>query len=292
MYNVNQYPKSDTYGKEFETVRQFLLKHNESLKYIHFHWSRWEWMFARASFDVNDLDQILMIYEKDQLVALLSIEDETGPLFLVYDDVLSLKEYIISYLNKTNNHADLIIPNDQEMIDLLLNNDYQAMDWFDPVTRFSLDHFDIYEDPDYQFVSLEKDYRLDQIHQALWHGFDHKEPIIFSEETLSDRKRITSSPQFKKSYTFVAIHNDRYVAYAGIWYQIGTKTALIEPVATVPEHRKKGLARALIYHAIAAAQKDGATDIFVGSNRPFYLNMGFAPFDGAGRYKRIKKDSK
>lgn len=44
--------------------------------------------------------------------------------------------------------------------------------------------------------------------------------------------------------------------------------------------------------AIQKAQEDGATDIFVGSNRPFYLNMGFKPFDGAYRYGLINKDKK
>ncbi|MFU8793193.1 MAG: hypothetical protein ACNA7K_04130 [Acholeplasmataceae bacterium] len=234
MYHIKQYPKSKDYGHDFEAVRQFLLKHNESLSYIHFHWSRWEWMFARASFELEDLAHITMIYQNDTLVALLSIEDEPGALFLVYDDVYVLKKFIVDYLKKTNNTSDLFIINDLDMIDLLTKEGYEKKDWFDPVTRFERTEFDIIKHDDYAYVSLEEDYRLDQIHCVLWHGFDHMEPIMINEETLNDRRRMTSSPQFKKGYTFVAKHQDQYVAYAGIWYQKDTKTALIEPVATVP----------------------------------------------------------
>ncbi len=42
--------------------------------------------------------------------------------------------------------------------------------------------------------------------------------------------------------TFAIAHNE-YCAHCGLWYTTGD-TAYVEPVATVPEHRKQGLAKA------------------------------------------------
>jgi GNAT superfamily N-acetyltransferase len=286
MYYTKFYPKTKAYGKTFEDVRQFLLKHNEMLKNIHFHWSRWEWMFARDSFKTEDLSLITLFMKDNQIKGLLSIEDEPGVYFLVYDDNQELKDFIINYMVENNIQDDIIIPNDEDMKQRLLSLNYEQTDWIDPVTRLNDGPIELPETPGYDIVSLEEDYRLDQIHHALWRGFDHGDDVDYSKQNLEDRRHMTSSPNFKKYYTYVAVHNNQYVSYAGIWYEKGTKTALIEPVATVPEHRKKHLARACIYHAIQRAKNDGATDIFVGSNRSVYLNMGFQPFDNAIRFKK------
>ena len=44
--------------------------------------------------------------------------------------------------------------------------------------------------------------------------------------------------------TFAIAHNE-YCAHCGLWYTTGD-TAYVEPVATVPEHRKRGLAKAAV----------------------------------------------
>jgi hypothetical protein len=286
MYKIKQYPKDQSYHETFFEVILFLNKQNEKGKFIFFHWSRFEWMFARANFKEEDLSQITLFYKDEVLVGALIFEDEPGVFFVIYEDDIKLKEVITNYLFEKQIHDDLIIPNDLEMIKILEKNQYIQTDWIDPVTRFSIDKVDIMETPNYQIKSLLEDYRLDQIHYALWRGFNHGDDVIYSDENIKSRKQMTSSPNFKKHHTYVAIHENQYVSYAGIWYMEGSHSALIEPVATVPEHRQKGLARSCIYHAIMAARKDGATDIYVGSNRSVYLNMGFKPFDFAIRFKK------
>jgi GNAT superfamily N-acetyltransferase len=286
MYKIKQYPKDQSYHHTFFEVLSFLNIQNEKGKYTFFHWSRFEWMFARASFKQEELSQITLFYKNEALVGMLIFEDEPGVFFVVYEDDSQLKKAIVDYLFEKQINDDLIIPNDLEMIKLLEKKQYMQTDWIDPVTRFSIDKLDIPETPNYKIISLAEDYRLDQIHYALWRGFNHGDHVVYSEENLQNRKQITSSPNFRKQYTYVAIHENQFVSYAGIWYMKGTHSALIEPVATVPEHRQKSLARSCIYHAIMAARKDGATDIYVGSNRSVYLNMGFKPYDFAIRFKK------
>ena len=49
----------------------------------------------------------------------------------------------------------------------------------------------------------------------------------------------------------------------------------MEPVATVPEHRRKGLAAACLMEGIRRAGKKGAKRAIVLSSDSFYRNLGF-----------------
>jgi N-acetylglutamate synthase-like GNAT family acetyltransferase len=289
MYDIMHYPKDKSYTTWFHKVLEFLNKQNEDQKFLFFHWSRWEWMFARGSFEKDDLSNNVLFLLDGIIKAMIIFEDDPNVYFAIYEDNKQLKTQLAEYFNQHYPNKDLVIPQDQEMIELLQTYGYEKTDWIDPVTKFDLDQLKMPETLGYNIVSLEKDYRLDQIHYALYRGFNHGDDITYSKEKLLERKHETSSPHFKKKYTYVAIYDNQYVAYAGAWYKPNTKTALIEPVATVPEHRKKHLARACVYQAIKAVVADGAKYVFVGSNMKVYLNMGFKDFDFAIRFKKISK---
>jgi hypothetical protein len=287
MYQVTNYPQKKGYTKEFFEVLNFLKALNDKYQYITFHWSRWEWMFARDGFDEMDLSTIAIFRQDNEIKGLILIEDEPNLLFLIYEFEDYIREEILNYIIRNDLRQDLVVPEDELMINLLKDNRYYQTEWKEPVTKFSKGDFKVPEIEGYSIVSLERDYRLDQIHHALWRGFNHGDDIDYSKENLEGRRHMTSSPNFKKKYTYVAIKDGKYQSYAGIWYLNNTKTALIEPVATVPEHRRKGLAEACILNCIKVAKEDGAKDIFVGSNQPFYLHMGFEHFAWAYRFKKI-----
>ena len=287
MYQIIHYPKDKSYGTYFKKLVEFLNRHNEHHEFIHFHWSRWEWMFARDSSKEEDLEHISLFIKDDEIKGAFIFEDDPNDVyFAVYDDEKQLKVEMITYFKMRNPNKDVIVPNDEEIISLLEKIDYEKTDWIDPVTRFSLNDFEVPETPGYNIVSLAEDYRLDQIHHALYRGFNHGDDITYTEKDLLGRKYETSSPHFSKAYTYAAVYENKFVSYAGVWYMPGTKTVLVEPVATTPEHRRNYLARACIYACIKAVMKDGAKDVFVGSNRDVYLNMGFKPFSHATRYKK------
>lgn len=52
-------------------------------------------------------------------------------------------------------------------------------------------------------------------------------------------------------------------------------TAYVEPVATVPEHRKRGLAKTVVYEACSRAHALGAKRAIVLSDQAFYFRIGF-----------------
>ena len=291
-YTVEHYPKNHAYHETFFEVISFLKRKNDEFRFLTFHWSRFEWMFARDCMKDEDLDQIIIFRDDEQKICgLLSFEDNPGTWFAVYDQYPELKLKMLDYFDQQLK-GELIIPDDLLMDEWLQQKGYaKHEDWRDPISWFSLDDFDLPLCEGYTFKSLEEDYRLDQVHHALWLGFNHGPDITYTAQEIEDRRSMTSSPHFKKRYTYVAHHEGHYVCYAGIWFIEGSKTALIEPVATVPEHRRKGLAQACIYHAIRAAKKDGAKHVFVGSHTKFYQDIGFRLYDGAYLYQKKKKDS-
>lgn len=284
-FHMTCYPADKSYHETFHQVVRFLNVFNEKHEFLHFHWSRWEWMFARDNIKIEDLKQIkLFLDDQNEIKGLLTFEDEPGVWFLIFQDDLELKKEMVKYLIQDHPKDDIIIPKDLEMIHLLEKESYEKIDWTDPIAKFNLKSFEIPETKGYEIKSLTDDYKLDQIHYALWHGFNHLEEITYTKQDLEDRRHMTSSPNFKKSLTFVAHQDGHYVSYAGIWHLNHSKTALVEPVATVPKHRRKGLSKSCIYHAIKEALKDGAVDIFVGSTQKFYYDIGFIPYYEAFRY--------
>ena len=57
-------------------------------------------------------------------------------------------------------------------------------------------------------------------------------------------------------------------SFCTMWYDDVTRTAYIEPVATVPEHLRRGLARANIMEGLRRLQRMGALRAFVGGYEP------------------------
>jgi GNAT superfamily N-acetyltransferase len=123
---------------------------------------------------------------------------------------------------------------------------------------------DVYTISPQGFVADPRQYQL-VIHK----GFDNEGiPEKWEDEFL---KRI---PHVNEDLKTFAITNNEYCAHCGLWYSTGT-TAYVEPVATIPEHRKQGLAKAAIYEACSRANALGAKRAIVVSDQEFYFRIGF-----------------
>lgn len=108
-----------------------------------------------------------------------------------------------------------------------------------------------------------------QYQLVIHRGFDNDgTPEKWDAELL---KRIPHANDALKTF---AIANREYCAHCGLWYTTGD-TAYVEPVATVPEHRKRGLAKAVVYEACSRAHALGAERAIVLSEQSFYSRIGF-----------------
>ncbi len=89
-------------------------------------------------------------------------------------------------------------------------------------------------------------------------------------------KELQKCPDYRKDFdVYIVAPDGEFVSFCLIWYDEKNKIAMLEPVGTNPDHRKKGLAKIAVYEAINRARKEGAEKVYVGDGQQFYLSIGF-----------------
>ena len=87
-----------------------------------------------------------------------------------------------------------------------------------------------------------------------------------------------SAPNYRKDLNIVVVTpGGSFVSYCGMWYEPVHSIAYVEPVATDPDYRRMGLARAAVLEGIRRCGELGARVAYVGSKQPLYLSLGFRP---------------
>jgi len=130
----------------------------------------------------------------------------------------------------------------------------------------------------YRISSLDDNCDLYKFNRVLWRGFNHEGEPPTTAEQIEDRRISLSGPHLDLNLCVVVVSpDDEYVSYCGMWYDKKTNNALVEPVATDPLHRRKGLGKAAVLEAIKRCGMEGAKQAYVGSSQQFYYQIGFSP---------------
>ena len=110
-----------------------------------------------------------------------------------------------------------------------------------------------------------------------WKGFDHEAEEGPWDGDIEYTGALLTAPH-DTSCLDVAIENEagEYVCYAGMWWTPENKLAYMEPLCTVPEHRRKGLAAAAMAELYRRTKVLGATHM-TGGGDPFYDKVEFKP---------------
>jgi predicted N-acetyltransferase YhbS len=126
----------------------------------------------------------------------------------------------------------------------------------------------------FRLKSLADENDLAKIHRVLWRGFNH--PGEPPAEGLAWRQKMQSGPHFRKDLTLVVEAPDgAFVTFCGLWYEARNRIAYIEPLATDPDFRRMGLARAALLESLRRCGELGAREAYVASDEAFYQALGF-----------------
>lgn len=88
---------------------------------------------------------------------------------------------------------------------------------------------------------------------------------IANRSDASWYRRIQEAPLYRRDLDLVAIAPDGAIAaFCTLWYDDATRSLYVEPLATVPEHRRRGLAQAVLAEGLRRAQRLGADLALVG----------------------------
>lgn len=278
------YPEIFGFTEDYYKVRAFLVQ----LNYCEYTYTRWDWMVTHPALDKNAIEKIGLWEDGDRVVGLAVFDLSLGIAFcLVADGYEMLREEVVRYaeqhLKNTNDNLYLVIPDE--------NQEYQkiaARRGFIPTSHREYDamlypentnlHYTLPEG--FKVVSMAEEINLRQYCDVLWKGFDHEVngegPLVFGEEEEKEAHNVMYRPNVDLNLKIAILDSEgNYVAYCGMWYDEEAGFAVVEPVATVPEYRKMGLAKAAVLEGI---KRTGANQVLVGSSQQFYYNIGFYPY--------------
>jgi len=102
---------------------------------------------------------------------------------------------------------------------------------------------------------------------------------------------LQKAPDYRKDLdVYIESPDGEIVSFCLIWFDEKNKIGILEPVGTVPDHRRKGLAKVTNYEAINRVKKEGAKKVYVGDGQQFYLSIGFQHKQVNGIWeKKVKK---
>ncbi len=247
----------------------------------------WEYMHCHPFLDESSLSRIGIWEEGGKIVAVAHYETRLGEAFFELDPGYAflkpaLLEYAETHLQGCNaNHERYlnayINDFDLEFEALAIRRGYRLElrfarpmsqlaipQPFSPAARLPAG---------FQLISLADEDDLRKVDRVLWRGFNHPgEP----DGDLEGRAKMQSGPHFRKELNMVVkAPTGDYAVYCGLWYEPHSQFAYVEPVATDPDFRRLGLARAALYEGIKRSAALGANVAYVGSDQEFYLALGF-----------------
>lgn len=286
-YKKEKYRNCERFNEQYQDIYWFLLN-AEKIEYNeHFHWGRFEWM------------QIHTMLDEDKLTSIVMFRDESGEIvgLITYDTFYDDRVYLLhttsdkSLLNKmidtvledeSGEVAFKVNSKDVVLAEVLRKRQYERKQKDNSVLELDLSGTLEYEIPDGYSISPQK-FAMDnwQYQLVIHKGFDNAGiPDKWNDDVFA--RGVNINTQLK---TF-AIARDEYCAHCGLWYTEGA-SAYVEPVVTIPEHRKKGLAKAVVYEACRRAKNLGAKRATVLSDQDFYYKIGFTCSSEVYCWKRI-----
>lgn len=274
-YKTERYKNCERFNEQYQSIHQFLseagkLKYNE-----HFHWGRFEWMHAHSYLDEDKLTTIVIFKDENNAIVGLTTYDTCydDRVYLIHtsSDKLLLESMVDTVIKAEGSRAVLKVnAKDIALCRLLQEKGFEKKNRCACVLSLDLSNSLEYDVPDAYIISPQGFAADPWQYQLVIHkGFDNEGiPEKWDDELL---KRIPNVNEDLKTF---AIANNEYCAHCGLWYSAGD-TAYVEPVATVPEHRRQGLAKAVVYEACARAKALGAKRAVVVSEQEFYFRIGF-----------------
>jgi GNAT superfamily N-acetyltransferase len=279
------YVHESRFGEDYHKVWEFLNRINEEeIITPNFVWGRWVWLLSRPVDNEEQKNLIGLWEDEGKIVALVTFELVFGEVFVCVDkNYRFLLDEIIAYakesLSKQGSLKIIINDNDKQLQNTAVKHRFRPTERKQSVAELKITDELQYRLPEgFQITSMAENWDFTKYHQVMWRGFNHGDDVPQSEEDINFRKTMLSSPHLAPELTVAVVApNGEYAAHCGLWYHPNNTYAYVEPVATDPNYRKLGLAKAAIYEAVLRAKKAGATEAYVTSSQQFYYNIGFIP---------------
>ena len=233
-----------------------------------------------ANLDKGNIEDGIFIWEDEcrRIVAVLNREDP-GQVFFQVDPRQRTPELEARLLDVAETHlttigtrsgrkalAVWVTDGDVLREELLTRHGYERQEGWQHYDRYrdlALPIPDVQAPDGYTIRSL----KLEEIPSrswASWRAFHPDEPDT-DYQGPDWYRNILTTPLYRRDLDLVAIAEDGSVAaFCTIWYDDVTRSGYYEPVGTVPEHQRHGLATALLYEGMRRLRERGAVQACLG----------------------------
>jgi ribosomal protein S18 acetylase RimI-like enzyme len=110
--------------------------------------------------------------------------------------------------------------------------------------------------------------------KAMGLGFDHTDPGEWVPAFCY--RELQRAPGYRPDLDVCIVAPDgEYVASCIGWHDERNQIGGLEPVCTIPPYRRRGLGREVVYEVLRRLAAAGARTVWVGTDMPFYIAIGF-----------------
>lgn len=237
-YKIEKYKNCERFNEQYQEIYRFLLSAEKQRYNEHFHWGRFEWMHRHSYLETDMLTSILIFRDVNgEIVGLITYDtsyDDRAYLIHTTSDKTLLNEMIDSVLTREECRAVIRANStDTALCEVLKERRFERARRDNMVLALNLNKEQEYSIPDAYSIS-KPGFDADswQYQMVIHRGFDHEDiPKKWSDEVLA------LTPNENADLKVFALRRDEYCAHCGLWYTEGD-TAYVEPVVTVPQHRK------------------------------------------------------
>lgn len=250
---------------------------------------RWEYMHFHPDI-MRSIDAMKIGIWEDggRIVAVAHPESHPGEVFLeIHPRYTGLKPEMLDYAEQHLCGADkqgrkfvhlFVYDTDAETLSIVKERGYQAREVtpYDFLSAYTIPAvFPAISLPEgFTLISLHNEYDPDKALRVLWRGFNH--PGEPPADAVPLPESLRAAPNHRSDLDIAArAPNGDYAAYCGMWYVPAKRYAYVEPVATDPDYRLRGLARAAILEGVRRCGRLGAEVAYVTTGIPVYGQIGF-----------------
>lgn len=278
-------------------VREFFV----NLGFAEFTYARWDWMTTHSNLDHMAIGKIGLWEDTGRVIGIATYDTRPGTAYcLVFPEYAYLKKEMLLYaqehLSCETKFGVMISDNDAEFQDIAAKLGFVATENKEHDAVFYLDKSTTdYSLPEgFWITSMQDTYDLYQYLRVLWKGFNHEVNgeggFTYSIEKEEEASKGMQRPHVDLKLKIAVVAPDgNFVSYCGMWYEPRAGFAVIEPVATDPDYRKRGLGKAAVMEGIKRVGDLGAKVVFVGSSQQFYYQLGLRPFASATEWIKSSK---
>jgi predicted N-acetyltransferase YhbS len=277
--------------KDYQRVDDFLIAHyqpgNRDGNWLE---PMWEYMHGHPYLDQAALERIGLWEDDGQLVAVAHYESRLGEAFFQFHPAYRhLRQAMLEYAEQNVSGGPqrdgrralraYINELDEDFQSLARARGYQREPESDrPLFQVAIPHLvpAIRLPAGFHLTSLADECDWARVHRVLWRGFNHDGEPPAAEGELESRRKMFDTPTARRDLKIVVTSPaGDFVSFCGMFYVPAHQYAYVEPVATDPAYRRRGLGQAAVLEGLRRCGALGAAVAYVGSDQEFYRALGF-----------------